>query len=242
MCVVIQKRHIPYIMVIVVMSLIIPTAAVAFMNETLQSRDRRALIGKTIVVDAGHGGVDGGATHGDLLEKHINLNIALRLREELLHHGATVTMTRDEDESLDDHKNNGNRHREDLKKRVQIIQSNEADLFISIHANYIVGKPSRLGPIVFHHDTSERSKELAAVIQQSLNTLHKYKEHNIVIKGTEASGRYYLLRNTSCPGVIVETGFLSNWLDRKLLQDEAHQQDIAVRIAEAVVLYYQSVE
>lgn len=197
------------------------------------------LSGKIIVVDPGHGGVDSGTHYeGKVLEKDINLAIGLKLKQHLTTKGASVIMTREIDDSLDDHKKNGSRHREDLNARVSIVNKSQADVFISIHANCIRNSSSTLGPMVFYHGSSEKSKYLAECIQQSLNTLSAYENIGAKAKHLAAKGDYVVLRETSPPGVIVEAGFISNTTDRTLLQKESHQHEIAELIVQGVIKYF----
>ncbi|KAB3529330.1 N-acetylmuramoyl-L-alanine amidase [Alkaliphilus serpentinus] len=196
------------------------------------------LFGKIIAIDAGHGGIDGGTHYGDIiLEKDINLAISIKLKEELINRGAIAIMTREIDDSLDDHIRNGSRHREDLNARVKIINESNADIFISIHVNYIRNQ-NKLGPLVFYHGSSDNSKALAEYLQTNLNNLSSYKELGIKNSEKAVPGNYYILRNTKAPGVIVETGYISNDYDRKLLLEDDHQKEIARLIGESIVQYF----
>ncbi|MBM7614125.1 N-acetylmuramoyl-L-alanine amidase [Alkaliphilus hydrothermalis] len=197
------------------------------------------LFDKTIVVDPGHGGIDGGTSFGnDMLEKNINLEISMKLKEALLEQGAKVVMTREIDNSLDDQiKNNGSRHREDLQARAKIIDNNPTDLFLSIHVNCMRNKPDKIGPIVFYYGASEDSKALAEEIQKKLNQLSTYKELGIKATNKVNRGNYYILKYTSPPGVIIETGFISNSVDRRLLLEGGHQDELVRLIVEGVMEY-----
>lgn len=236
--IVIKKRHVYFILVGIIGAILLPTAVIARIGGKVPAQRLGPLSGKKIVVDAGHGGVDGGAFHGELLEKDINLHIAQMLMLHLEKEGASVIMTREEDNSLDDQKRNGSRHREDLNARSQIINKNRADLFISIHGNSLKQKPERFGPIVFYYTSSEKSKLLANLIQKELNRLKAYQERSLQINQREMPGTYYILRTTKSPGVIVETGFISNSLDRELLQEASHQENTAEAITKAVIEYF----
>jgi N-acetylmuramoyl-L-alanine amidase len=198
----------------------------------------RPLNNKTIVLDPGHGGIDGGTSFGDILEKNINLTIGLKLKEELVKRGANVIMTREIDDSLDDHiDNGGSRHREDLNTRVNIVNDNNADLFISIHVNHTKNK-NKVGPIVFYGEGDEESKDLAAYIQDYLNKLSAYDKMHIKLQHSITTGNYYTLSNISQPGVIVEMGFISSELDRDILLQEEHQSEIAELITRSIIAYF----
>lgn len=208
-------------------------------EKTISLSRYKILKDKVIVIDPGHGGIDGGTNFEGILEKNINLEIGMILKEKLIKRGATVIMTREVDESLDNDVNSRNRHSEDLKNRVKIIDDNGADIFVSIHVNYIKN-PNKLGPIVFYYDGSQKGKELAEKIQTNLNNLSAYKNMDISINYSPATGNYYILRNTLSPGVIIETGFISNELDRKLLLDKGHQDEIAERISKGIIEFFYS--
>ena len=219
------------------------TALIPFnaVQKVMNYKKIRPLNNKTIVLDPGHGGIDGGTSFGDVLEKNINLKIGLRLKEELMKKGATVIMTRETDDSLDDHIDNGSRHREDLNARVKIVNDNKADIFISIHVNHTKNE-HKVGPIVFYNEKSEKSKYLAEYVQNNLNNLSAYKKLEIGTKHSATPGNYYTLINISSPGVIVETGFISNEIDRNLLLENEHQNEIIELIANSIITFFNEVE
>lgn len=168
----------------------------------------KPLDNKTIVIDPGHGGIDGGTKYKDTLEKNINLVVSLKLKDMLIRKGATVVMTREIDQSLDDRiVGNGSRHREDLNARVKTVNDSDADLFVSIHVNHIKN-PKKIGPIVFYHQDSEKGKFLAEHMQEYLNDISTYKKMDINVGHEATPGKYYILGNISIPGIIVEMGFL----------------------------------
>lgn len=195
-------------------------------------------INKTIVIDPGHGGVDGGAvSSGGLMEKDINLAIGKYLKELLNESGANCIITRDKDIELSKLSTiKDTRNRRDLNARVNIINHNKADLFISIHVNSFPKDKSIKGPIVFYYNQSEPSKELAKYIQKRLNTefnkYYRYKKHN-----KSRGGTYYILKNTKSPGVIVENGFISNKEDYNLLKKDKFRYSIAYQIYMAIGEY-----
>lgn len=197
------------------------------------------LEGKVVAIDAGHGGIDTGTHYAHkLLEKDLNLEIALKLQKALVGNGAKVIMTRETDISLDHQAKTPYRHREDLNARVYIINKNTSDLFVSIHGNYVTNSPSTLGPIVFYYGKSEKSNLLASHIQDSLNTLSAYRKVGAKAKHTARRGDFVLLRETAPPGVLVETGFFSNAVDRTLLQKESHQEEMAQLIIQGIIQYF----
>ena len=188
---------------------------------------------KTIVIDAGHGGVDSGVIHSSgLMEKNINLDIAKQLKELLDESGAYCIITRDRDIELSSLSNiGGTRHKKDLNARVNIIDQSHADLFISIHVNSFPEDEGVKGPIVFYYSQSEYSKRLAECIQERLNREYngQYKQKHAIFNKARGD-TYYILRNTKSPGVIVETGFMSNKEDYKLLKQEKFRYFVAYQI------------
>ncbi|GAE90467.1 N-acetylmuramoyl-L-alanine amidase [Acetivibrio straminisolvens JCM 21531] len=193
--------------------------------------------GKTIVIDPGHGGIDGG-THTDrLLEKDINLEVSKKLRNLLTDMGYQVILTRDEDIALDHLSDTGkNRHQRDLNARVQIINNSNAQLFLSIHVNCNFKNPSASGSIVFYGDRFSENKELAYAIQRALNAIEingkKRTVHDPVL-----SNRYYLLNHSKIPGAIVEVAFISNTTECRMLEGSAFRDELAKAIAEGVSKY-----
>ena len=173
---------------------------------------------KTVVIDAGHGGIDAGV-HGkvtDIKESDINLAIAKQLKGYFANAGFNAVLTR---------KNNGGLYGLSTK-------GFKADMVIPVHQNFCP-IPSKRGSTVFFDKSSESGIALANTIQKQLNAL------NDKIKPNEAlAGDYYMLKCTSNPSVIVECGFLSNAEDEKLLITEEYQKAIAYAIFKGAVSYY----
>jgi len=191
------------------------------------------LRGLRIVVDAGHGGIDDGTqVAGRFLEKEINLQLALALREVLQSMGAEVIMTRETDRELSRFgKVYVGRHREDLAKRVQIIEEAECDLFISLHCNAAPGHPRTRGPMVFYQKGRSDADALGQAVQSRLNRMNLSPYAVSQNRHAAAAANYYLLRNASKPGILVEAGFLSNAADQRLLTDQAFRRACANSIA-----------
>lgn len=188
------------------------------------------LAGKIIVIDPGHGGVDGGAVSalGDF-EKEITLQIGIKLANRLRTAGsADVVLTRDRD--LDYYTPGKGGKRNDLERRIEITQNSGAGLFISIHANAIKGKQWS-GAQVFYHPGSEEGKKLAAIMQANL------KDFPPGNKRKEKSEDYYILRKSTIPAVIVEVGFLSSPDEAGRLKNEGYQEQLAEAIFRGIVQY-----
>ncbi|WP_434512120.1 divergent polysaccharide deacetylase family protein [Desulfitobacterium sp. AusDCA] len=188
---------------------------------------------KVIVVDPGHGGQDPGAQFGGIQEKNINLAIAIRLRDVLAAKGCKVILTRevDKDFFLPNFVLGRMAKRAELSQRIKMASINQADLFISLHANSFPGGNS-YGMETYYQIKSLAGKELAEFIQTELK---KIQTDN---KRIAKSGDYYLLNQTQIPAVIVEVGFLSNPRERKLLQDLNYQDRIAAAIASGIEGYF----
>jgi N-acetylmuramoyl-L-alanine amidase len=189
-----------------------------------------------IVVDAGHGGIDGGANRGALLEKDITLDLVLKLKTLLERRGYSVVLTRDSDVSLDNlNRSSGSRHERDLIARADIVNASNALLFLSIHVNSMGDDPAENGSVVFFGSKFPQSKILALYIQGELNKVtaggESRKPH------APMHGRYYLLSCTGIPGVIVETAFISNARERALLTSEEFLGQLAEAIAAGTEKY-----
>lgn len=186
------------------------------------------LDGVVIVVDPGHGGKDEGAQKEGVKEAQINLAISKRLKSELEKQGASVILTRDGAYDLAS-EGARNRKKEDMKKRADIINAERVDLFLSIHLNAFPNVAIHGGQVFYQKD-SEASKALADIIQRRMN------ECNQTDKNVK-TGDYYILNETTPPGILVECGFLSNAQDRSQLSDAAYQQKIAKLLSDGVCEY-----
>mgnify|MGYP001295990959 FL=1 len=193
------------------------------------------LSGKVIVIDAGHGGIDGGAVgKRGTKEKDITLKIANELRDYLQGAGAYVIMTRETDDDLAPANIKRIRERKvyDLKKRVKIINESDADLFISIHLNAI-GSSRWSGAQTFYHLSHPENEQLAKQIQKELqNGLENTKRVEKPIH------HVYILKKAKVKGVLVEAGFLSNSEEEQNLRNEKYQQKVAASIYNGVLAYY----
>jgi N-acetylmuramoyl-L-alanine amidase len=192
--------------------------------------------GGNIVVDPGHGGIDGGTNKDGLLEKEINLAIAEKVRSLLVQDGYSVVMTREEDVSLDKlNRSSSSRHKRDLNARIDMINNSNAKLFVSIHVNCNEIKPATDGSIVFYGGRFPQSERLAYAIQRALN--------DMVVNDAKRTVRdprkedFSILRNAEVPGVLVETAFISNAAERKLLAEEGFRSQLAEAIAKGIKQY-----
>ncbi len=189
----------------------------------------------TIVIDPGHGGFDPGKIGVNRAqEKDINLSIALKLRNLLEEKDIHVVMTREEDYGLDE-KSDRDKKRSDMRKRVSIINSSDALIAVSIHQNSFV-EESSWGAQVFYYHSSEKGKILAELLQERMKAFLNDGNHRLA----KPNSSYYLLKNSRCPLVIVECGFLSNWKEAALLCNDAYQDKLAWAIHLGILEYINS--
>jgi len=187
--------------------------------------------GRTITIDAGHGGVDPGAVGANnTLEKDINLEVAKRVQLLFVQAGCNVVMIREDDRDFGTSSKLLQRKREDLAYRTQIAMDSYADIYLSIHGNSFPD-PRQYGPQVFYHPESGEGKKLAESIQASLNKLSTKKR---VAKDNQS---YYILKNTGMIAVTIEVGFLSNPEEEAKLNNPEYQQQLAMAIFEGVANY-----
>ena len=197
-------------------------------NKTINS-------GRTVIIDAGHGGVDGGATScSGVLESNLNLKIALRLNDLMHLLGISTVMIRTEDISVyTDGNTIAAKKISDLKYRVKTVNSIPDGILISIHQNYFSdGRYS--GSQVFYGNNNE-SRYLAEHVQKALATAID-KENKRKIK--KADG-IYLMDKIKCTGILVECGFLSNPVEDKKLQDPEYQKKLCAVISSVTSQYIQ---
>ena len=203
-----------------IMLILVFDKANAFMKEA-------PLVGKTIYLDAGHGGKDPGAYYKDIYEEDINLSIVLKLRDKLESLGAIVYLTRDSDYDL----SNPNailRKRSDLSNRAKMINSSDADIYLSIHLNSS-SNTSWKGAQVFYDDINKNNEKLADIFQKSFN---KYLNSNRKIQ--EISTLYMYKRITK-PGLLLELGFISNPNERYLLNQDDYQNKIVNVLSDSLL-------
>lgn len=177
-----------------------------------------------IAIDPGHGGVDSGCVGKKAEEKDINLQIALELEKKLTEKGYRVLVLREKDEF------------QDLVDRVEIANSYQADVYVSIHQNTYEGKDKTVGGIETWYDGADAARD-----NQRLALL----VHRETIKSTGARGRgvidsteLYVTSKTLMPACLIETGFLSNPQEEKLLASADYQKKLAEGIARGIELYF----
>lgn len=203
-----------------------------FSSQAVTAMAQRAAVAgrKTIIIDPGHGGEDGGAVScAGAMEKDINLEIALRLNDLVHLLGYRTEMTRHEDKSVHTTGSTiAQRKISDLKERVSVVNSKENQILISIHQN-LYPDSRYCGAQVFYGPEGE-GQILADKIQQSfLDTLNPGSH-----RAVKAAQGIYLMEKAQCTSVLVECGFLSNPREESLLRTPEYQQKICCAIAAAV--------
>ena len=189
-------------------------------------------MGRVVVLDAGHGGMDPGAVSPTgVREDKINLSIARQLQAHLQDHGAVVIMTRDSDQALASKKS------QDMQKRVQIIRDSGADIVVSIHMNKFP-QTQYYGAQTFYMEGSQEGKKLAQSIQAQLIG-HLGRGNKRQIKGVS---NLLILKAGSAPVAIVECGFLSNPEEAALLATNAYQAQVAWAIYSGIINYFTEAE
>ena len=178
---------------------------------------------KTVIVDAGHGGYDSGAVGPTgIKEKDVTLKVALKLGRILENNGVKVIYTR-----TSDNVSWPSNESQDLEARVSIANSNNTDLYVSIHANSFNG--SAYGTETYYYNGSAKGKEAAEAVQKELiNAIGLYD------RGAKTAG-YYVLKNTISPSILVELGFIDNRNEEILLNSDWFQQKCAEAIAKGIL-------
>ena len=181
---------------------------------------------RTVVIDPGHGGPDGGAVAADgTLEKEINFSVAQDLRDILYLLGFEVTMTRTGDTDIDPQGSTVRQRKvSDIRNRTALC--NRGDLAVSIHQNQF-SQTQYSGTQVFYPPRSEESRQIAEAVQRSVVSLLQPDNRREV----KAGAGVYLLEHATVPTVLVECGFLSNEAERERLKTASYQQAMAFAVA-----------
>ena len=187
------------------------------------------LLGKTIYLDPGHGGRDSGATYKDIYEKDINLIMCKKIEQYLVSKGATVYLTRESD--IDLSTTSVNKKRSDLTNRAKLINKSNANMYISIHLNYISNGQWKGLQIFYNNKNKENeiiANKLTSYLYETSTNIREPKKENI----------YYMYKQIKVPGVLIELGFLSNPNDRYRLTREEYQDKLAKNISNAIEKYF----
>lgn len=208
-------------------------------NRTVAVSNFSQLSKPVIIIDAGHGGEDGGTqSESGILEKDINLSIAKKTEKILTRYGFTVVTVRDEDKLIydDTAKTIREKKSSDLHNRMDIMKKYPGCIFLSIHQNHF-SESKYSGAQVFYCEQKSESLILADSIQKSIvNSLQK--ENTRQIKPCTSS--VYLIYNAVTTAVMVECGFLSNRYEAEKLSDNTYQYEMALAIAKGLVNFVQT--
>lgn len=181
----------------------------------------------TFIIDAGHGGLDGGASGlNGTLEKELNLTIASLINDLLVVCGYETVMTRSDDSMLGDGKT-GNVKMADLKYRLDLAQQYENGIFVSIHMNKFPKEDCR-GMTLYYSGNNPISEDIAAHIRDN-NIKYLQKDNTREMK--KADSAIYILNRITIPAVLVECGFVSNPEESQLLMTAEYQKQLAMVIA-----------
>ncbi len=232
-----MKLRTVYILIFSAIFLVVCLVMISSFSDItlLTSRELDASDTPVIIIDAGHGGEDGGAEVDGVLEKDINLSIAKKTADILRVSGYQVKEVRTEDISVysDDADTLREKKVSDLNNRVQLFNEHDNNLVVSIHQNKFDSSKYH-GTQLFYSVNHPGSEKLARSIRTSVVLLLQ-NDNTRELK--PAGSDIYILDNAEVPAVIVECGFLSNPEERQKLQDESYQQEIAYAIAMGIIDY-----
>jgi len=187
--------------------------------------------GYTIVIDAGHGGRDGGSIGvNGTIEKEINLKYALKLKDKLVEMGYKVELTRKNDDGLYSEFVK-NKKISDLNARMEIIKRSNPNLMISIHMNSF-NQQSASGAVTYYRKGDDASKQVGDLVQGCLN------EYCGARFEKSKTGDFYILNESYYTSILVECGFLSNPEEERLLNTEEYMNKIVNAISSGVGLYF----
>ncbi|SCM81748.1 Germination-specific N-acetylmuramoyl-L-alanine amidase [uncultured Sporomusa sp.] len=198
--------------------------------DDIENANLAVLAGKTIAIDAGHGGIDDGAKWNGIEEKNINLAIALKVAQVVAANGATPVFTREGD--IDFYTRGKGGKRNDILKRVEIIDSSGAQVFVSLHCNAIKGT-NWSGAQVFYNPKLAGNKQLAETMQQALKNFPPGNKRQV-----KQDSDILILKSVNTPGVLIEAGFISNPAEAAQLNSEAYQQKLAEYIAKGLAYHF----
>jgi N-acetylmuramoyl-L-alanine amidase len=174
---------------------------------------------RTVVIDPGHGGHDNGGQWGKVYEKHLALDTATRLENNLKRMGFKTVMTRRSDYFVT------------LPQRVAIGNSHKDAIFVSVHYNY-TWKEQVSGLETFYY--SAAGQQLAQYVQRSL------VRHTRTLDRQAKFSRYYVIRNSTIPAILIEGGFVSNEQERERMKSAPFREAIARGVAEGIQRYHRA--
>lgn len=216
-----MKKKMVSIIVVLALAIILYKPTDIFVNKNMMLNKVK------IVLDPGHGSKDSGAKYGKLYEADLNLKICYALKSELQSRGATVYLTRTDDQDMTKRNYNYSKD-DDMYLRAIQIDKYEPTLFLSIHLNSSAS--SAWGSQVFYYDGSDKGKELATIIHNNMKEVTGTRK-NI------SSCHFKILRTTKALGVLIECGFISNANERGQLRNSRYHKKLASSISDGVEEY-----
>lgn len=234
--IVVNKKRIQLIIGCIMISILAISLKSGFLNKNLQAVNSNIKNQKTVILDAGHGTPDEGASSKTgVTEATINLSITLKTKEFLEQNGYKVILTRKNNNGIYDSNCTTIREKKnsDLRNRVKIANQSDADIFVSIHLNKIP-EEKYWGWQTFYKNKNEEGKKLAESIQNNLNKVIQKENKRVPLK----IDNIYIIRNIKIPTTIVECGFLSNNEEAKLLETAEYQEKLAEGIYKGIEDYF----
>lgn len=234
-----MKKYICYLSVLLLVSIF--SFSVSKVNRAMQTSAKFANKETTVIIDAGHGGEDGGAVgKSGSFEKDINLDFALKVNEYLTLFGVDTYMVRIEDRSIGDNSLPTIRQRKvsDIHARTALMDLFPNSIYLSIHQNEF-SESYVHGTQVFYSPNSDESKELATVIQKTVCDLTQPQNTKLPKK---SGTNIYVLYNATKPACLCECGFVSNYEEEKLLLSENYQRKFSLALSYGVLNYLTSEE
>ena len=234
--IILSKKRIMIVASVIMVALFVFAIQTNTKNTNVVQTVALPVSNKVIVLDAGHGKPDEGAQSSTgTTEAETNLKIALKVQSLLEQSGATVILTRSDDEAIYDLDSKTLKQKKisDIHNRVKIGNEAQADIFVSIHLNKIP-QEQYWGWQCFYKEGNEQSNKLAKSIQENLNKSMQ-KENNRVAKTID---NIYIIKHVEIPITIVECGFLSNPVEEKKLLEDEYQNRLAWGIYNGIIDYF----
>lgn len=234
--IVLSKKRLLLISSIIIISLFVFVFQTAKIDNTTVSTVSLPVSNKVIVLDAGHGIPDEGAESSNgTTEAESNLKIALKVQSLLEQSGATVILTRSDENAIYDLDSKTLKEKKvsDIHNRVKIGNASSADIFVSIHLNKIP-QAQYWGWQCFYQDANEKSMNLAKSLQDNLNEAIQKENKRVAMK----LDTVYIMKHVEIPTSIVECGFLSNPEEEKLLLEDSYQDKLAWGIYNGIIDYF----
>ena len=234
--IILSKKRIMIVASIIMVALFVFAIQTNTKNTNVVQTVALPVSNKVIVLDAGHGKPDEGAQSSTgTTEAETNLKIALKVQSLLEQSGATVILTRSDDEAIYDLDSKTLKQKKisDIHNRVKIGNEAQADIFVSIHLNKIP-QEQYWGWQCFYKEGNEQSIKLAKSLQENLNESIQKENKRVAMKLENV----YIMKHVEIPISIVECGFLSNKEEEKLLLEDSYQDKLAWGIYNGIIDYF----